>query len=165
MSITPSRTLPLLAPVSGAPVEETRSSSAVIVPEPPVARAVPRASAVHGETRVDEYFWLRNREDPEVLAYLEDENAYAAAVMRPTEPLQERLFAEMRGRIKETDLSVPERIDGWLYYHRTEAGAQYPIYCRRPARCEGADDEARGGLARPQPWPRAASISGWGHSK
>jgi len=107
------------------------------VPAPPLARAVPRTITIHGDARVDEYFWLRDREDPEVLAYLEAENRYTEAVMRPTEPLQERLFAEMRGRIKETDLSVPERIDGWLYYHRTEEGAQYPIYCRRPV-----DDEA-----------------------
>jgi len=141
MSTTPSRTLPSLVSLSGARAGETLPSAA-ISPEPPVARAVARTSTIHGETRVDEYFWLRNREDPEVLAYLEAENAYTAAVMRPTEPLQERLFAEMRGRIKETDLSVPERIDGWLYYHRTEAGAQYPIYCRRPSPGAGGDDES-----------------------
>jgi oligopeptidase B len=106
-------------------------------PEPPAARAVPRVTTLHGDTRIDEYFWLRNREDPEVLAYLANENAYTDAVMRPTEALQESLYLEMRARIRETDLSVPERQDGWLYYHRTEAGAQYPIYCRRPV-----DDEA-----------------------
>ena len=78
-------------------------------------------------------------------------------MMRPTEALQERLFQEMRARIKETDLSVPERIDGWLYYHRTAAGAQYPIYCRRPA----DDERRRGGHARPEPARRAATtISG-----
>jgi oligopeptidase B len=142
MSTTPSRTLPSLASPSGAPDEERIPSRAPApVPEPPAARVEPRASTIHGETRLDEYFWLRRREDPDVLAYLEAENAYTAAVMRPTEPLQERLFAEMRGRIKETDLSVPERIDGWLYYHRTEAGAQYPIYCRRPALRISVDDE------------------------
>jgi len=141
MSTTPSRTLPSLVSLSGARAGETLPSAA-ISPEPPVARAVARSSTIHGETRVDEYFWLRNREDPEVLAYLEAENAYTAAVMRPTEPLQERLFLEMRGRIKETDLSVPERIDGWLYYHRTAEGAQYPIYCRRPALAEGGYDES-----------------------
>jgi len=141
MSTTPSRTLPSLVSLSGARAGETLPSAA-ISPEPPVARAVARSSTIHGETLVDEYFWLRNREDPEVLAYLEAENAYTAAVMRPTEPLQERLFLEMRGRIKETDLSVPERIDGWLYYHRTAEGAQYPIYCRRPALAEGGDDKS-----------------------
>ncbi len=142
MSSRPTRTLPSLAALPGARADEARPITPDIVAEPPVARAILRESTIHGETRVDEYFWLRNREDPEVLAYLEAENAYTAAVMRPTEPLQERLFAEMRGRIKETDLSVPERIDGWLYYHRTEEGAQYPIYCRRPAPSESADDAA-----------------------
>jgi len=141
MSNSPSRTLPLLAPPAGAPVVDASPSRAdAQLPEPPVARAVPRSSTLHGEIRVDEYFWLRHREDPEVLAYLEAENRYTEAVMRPTEPLQDKLFAEMRGRIKETDLSVPERIDGWLYYHRTEAGAQYPIYCRRPVDDEGAEE-------------------------
>ena len=104
---------------------------AVLV-QPPVARAVPRTSTLHGDIRTDEYFWLRNREDPEVLAYLEAENRYTESVMSATVALQERLFAEMRARIKETDLSVPERIDEWLYYTRTLEGAQYPIYCRRP---------------------------------
>jgi oligopeptidase B len=138
MSNNPSRTLPSLAPPPGASTVGTISPHPLSPSlEPPVARPVPRASTIHGETRVDEYFWLRNREDPEVLAYLAAENAYTEAMMRPTEPLQERLFLEMRARIRETDLSVPERLDGWLYYHRTATGAQYPIYCRRPA-----DDEA-----------------------
>jgi oligopeptidase B len=141
MSTSFSRTLPSLASPPGAPGDGPLAARPEIaVPEPPVARAVPQSHTIHGETRVDEYFWLRNREDPEVLAYLEAENRYTEAVMRPTEPLQQRLFAEMRGRIKETDLSVAERIDGWLYYHRTEAGAQYPIYCRRPVG-DGGDEE------------------------
>ena len=126
MSTSPTRTLPLASPT--------------LVPEPPRAHVVPRSSTIHGETRVDEYSWLRNREDPEVLAYLEAENRYTEAVMRGTEPLQQRLFGEMRGRIKETDLSVPERMDGWLYYHRTEEGAQYPIHCRRPADGAGTEE-------------------------
>ena len=103
-------------------------------PSPARSRAT---STIHGDIRTDEYFWLRNREDPEVLAYLDAENAYTAAVMQPTEELQELLFAEMRGRIKETDLSVPERIDGWLYYHRTAEGAQYPDLLP-PARRSGS---------------------------
>ena len=141
MSTTPSRTLPSLVSRPGLPADGAPGGRAGPMPiaEPPVARAVPRTSTIHGDIRTDEYFWLRNREDPEVLAYLDAENAYTAAVMRPTEELQEQLFAEMRGRIKETDLSVPERIDGWLYYHRTAEGAQYPIYCRRPA--DGAADD------------------------
>ena len=129
--------------------------------EPPVARAVPRASTIHGETRIDEYFWLRNREDPEVLAYLEAENAYtdggdAADRARCRSGSSRRCAA----RIKETDLSVPERIDGWLYYHRTEAG-------RAVSRSTAAgptvtDEAARGGAPRPQPARRAGTTtSGW----
>ena len=100
-------------------------------PAPPAARAEPTVTTIHGETRIDEYAWLRNREDPAVIAHLEAENRYTEAAMRGTEALQEQLYQEMRGRIKETDLSVPERRDGWLYYSRTEAGGQYPILCRR----------------------------------
>ena len=142
MSTTPSRTLPLLAPPHGASAAGVPSAPPESLAVPPVARAVPRASTIHGETRVDEYFWLRNREDPEVLAYLASENRYTEALMAPTEELQEALFQEMRGRIRETDLSAPERLDGWLYYHRTEGGAQYPIYCRRPVGDDGAEDGA-----------------------
>jgi oligopeptidase B len=96
-----------------------------------VARIDPRETTLHGETRRDEYHWLRNRDDPETLAYLQAENRYTQSVMRHTEELQEQLYQELRGRIKETDLSVPEQLDDWLYYDRTEAGGQYPIYCRR----------------------------------
>jgi oligopeptidase B len=135
--------MPALAHPPGGPVELVRPTPKLVEDEPllpPVARAVPRVDTMHGEVRVDEYFWLRNREDPEVLAYLEAENRYTETVMRHTELLQERLFREMRGRIKETDLSVPERLDGWLYYSRTMEGAQYPIFCRRPAGEDGAEE-------------------------
>jgi oligopeptidase B len=96
-----------------------------------MAPVIPRGETVHGELRVDDYFWLRDRSNPDVLAYLEAENRYTASVMRHTEGLQEQLYQEMRGRIKETDLSVPEGVDQYLYYTRTEAGGQYPILCRR----------------------------------
>jgi oligopeptidase B len=86
---------------------------------------------VHGERRVDEYAWLRNREDPEVREYLEAENAHTRAVLAPLAPLRERLYREMLGRIQETDETVPFRQGGWLYYSRTVEGLQYPIYCRR----------------------------------
>jgi oligopeptidase B len=140
----PSRALPALAPLAPGLVPAgdgaLPSQTPAITPEPPAATRVPRTEELHGDRRVDEYFWLRNREDPEVIAYLEAENRYTEAVMSATEPLQERLFAEMRGRIKETDLSVPERLDGWLYYSRTREGAQYPIYCRRPVDGEAAEE-------------------------
>jgi oligopeptidase B len=98
---------------------------------PPVARRVPRVETIHGDRRVDDYFWLRERSNPEVNAYLEAENAYADAVMRPAQPLQESLYREMLSHIKETDLSVPYREGAYVYYTRTEEGKQYPIYCRR----------------------------------
>lgn len=98
---------------------------------PPVAPRHPTVVTRHGETFTDDYAWLRDKSDPAVAAYLESENRYAEAVLAPTKELQERLYAEMLGRIKETDLSVPYRKDGWWYYTRTEEGKQYPIHCRR----------------------------------
>jgi oligopeptidase B len=98
---------------------------------PPVAAVRPHAITQHGETRVDNYFWLREKENPEVREYLEAENAWTAEQMRDTEPLQEQLYREIVGRIQETDSSAPERSGGWLYYSRTVAGQQYRIYCRK----------------------------------
>ena len=107
---------------------------------PPAARRLPRATTVHGETLGDDYFWLREKSDPEVAAYLEAENAYADAVMAPTAPLQEALYREMLARIKETDLSVPYREGAWFYYSRTEEGKQYPIYCRRKGNLDAPEE-------------------------
>jgi len=98
---------------------------------PPVAAVHPHSITQNGETRVDNYFWLRERDNPEVRAYLEAENAWTAEQMRDTEPLQEELYREIVGRIQETDASAPVRLGGWLYYSRTVAGRQYRIYCRR----------------------------------
>lgn len=98
---------------------------------PPVAKRVPVETKLHGETLVDEYSWLRGKEKPEVLEYVNAENAYAEAVMKPTEPLQTKLYKEMLGRIQESDLSVPTPKRGWLYYSRTEKGKSYPIQCRK----------------------------------
>jgi hypothetical protein len=131
MSTTPRRSLPAFSPPPGPGLgAQPAPAFPTALPEPPVARRIPHVGSIHGHTWTDDYCWLRNREDPEVLAYLEAENRYTEAVMAPSEELRQRLFTEMRGRIKESDLSVPERLDGWLYYSRTEAGAQYPIYCR-----------------------------------
>src|SRR5580765_6157112 len=114
MSSNPSRTVaPYTTPTGTTPgfeETETLSSTAAAEVAPPVARVVPRLETVHGELRVDDYFWLRDRGDPEVMAYLEAENRYTAGVMRHTEGLQEQLYQEMRRRIQETDLSVPERL-------------------------------------------------------
>ena len=107
---------------------------------PPGAAIDPRVSAAHGETRVDDYFWLRDRSDPRVIAYLEAENSYTSTVMRHTEGLQERLYQEMRTRIKEADLSAPEQLDQYHYYSRTEVGRQYPILCRKQGSLEAVEE-------------------------
>ena len=99
---------------------------------PPVAAVRPHAITQHGETRIDNYFWLREKENPEVRAHLEAENAWTAEQMRGTESLQDHLYREIVGRIQETDTSAPTRSGDWFYYSRTVTGAQYRIYCRRP---------------------------------
>jgi oligopeptidase B len=99
--------------------------------QPPVARREPVEHILHGDRRVDHYAWLREKTNPEVVAYLHAENAYTDAVMRPTEVLQEALYQEMLGRILQTDLSVPYRLRGYLYFTRTAEGQQYPRHCRQ----------------------------------
>jgi len=100
-------------------------------PRPPVAERIARVDTLHGDVRTDNYFWLREKTNPKVLAYLDSENAYTDAAMRHTEPLQDKLYHEMLGRLKETDLSVPYRENGYWYYSRTEQGKAYPILCRK----------------------------------
>jgi oligopeptidase B len=100
---------------------------------PPQARQEPAPTTLHGQTLEDNYRWMRDKSSPELLAYLEAENAYALSVMAPTEPLQAKLYAEMLSHIKETDVSVPYRDCGWFYYTRTVEGSQYPIHCRKLA--------------------------------
>jgi oligopeptidase B len=107
--------------------------------KPPIAKKDPKTYLLHGERRVDDYFWLRAKSNPEVADYLHAENAYTSAVMKPTEPLQEKLYQEMLGRIKQTDLSVPHRDRGYFYYSRTEEGKQYPIFCRKKGTLEAAE--------------------------
>ncbi len=119
-------------PVAGAaPATPSAPLSTAGVP-PPRARVSPVRHEMHGVVRVDDYHWLRDRGDPAVTAYLEAENAYAQAVLAPTEALQETLFAEIKGRIRQTDMSAPYREGAHLYYTRYEDGREYPIHCRRP---------------------------------
>ena len=120
--------LPLLLALG---IPALAASSSPDAPIPPVTRKVSKVDVVHGDKRQDEYFWLRRKEDPQVRAHLDAENAYADAVMKPTESLQQALYAEVLGRIQESDLTVPFRKGDYLYYSRTEKGKQYPIYCRR----------------------------------
>jgi oligopeptidase B len=100
---------------------------------PPVARTEPTVTTLHGVTLTDNYAWLRDKASPETLAYLHAENAYTDSVMAPTEALQKQLYDEMLSHIKETDESVPYRMNGFWYYSRTVTGLQYPLHCRRVA--------------------------------
>jgi len=108
--------------------------------KPPVAKKVPKVDVLHGDQRVDDYFWLRDKAHPDVKAHLDAENAYMTAVMKPTEALQKTLYDEMLGRIKQTDLSVPYRLGDYFYYTRTEEGKQYAIYCRKKGSLTAAEE-------------------------
>jgi oligopeptidase B len=107
-------------------------------PEPPAARRVPSERTHHGDTFVDDFAWLTAKDDSETIAFLEAENAYTEALTAGQAPLREAIFAEIRARTKETDLSVPVRDGGWWYYSRTIEGQQYGIRCRRAVRPDDA---------------------------
>jgi oligopeptidase B len=110
------------------------------LPVPPVAKRIPKTTEIHGLKLVDNYFWLRDKANPDVKAYLDAENAYTDAVMKPTEAFQKRLYNEMLGRIKETDVDVPYKEGGYFYYSRTETGKQYPIRCRKKGSLDAAEE-------------------------
>lgn len=113
-------------------VEQTTTVTAdSVLRQPPVAEKQPKELTMHGHTRVDNYYWLNERENPEVISYLEAENAYTQEVMADTEELQEKLFNEIVSRIKQTDESVPYKKNGYFYYTRYEAGKEYPVYARK----------------------------------
>ncbi len=120
-------------------------------PTPPSPPRRPQVLTAHGDRRVDDWGWLADRDDPAVLAHLEAENAYTEAVTTPTKPLQERLYAEMVARIKETDLSVPVRKGRWSWYTRTEEGQQYAIHCRRAVEGPNARSDGTCAPASTQP--------------
>ncbi len=106
----------------------------------PYAPKRPHEVAQHGIMRVDNYYWMRNREDPEVMQYLRTENDYVEEMMAHTKPLQAKLFEEMKARIKEDDATVPEKQGGYFYYSQTEAGKQYPIFCRRKGSLDAPEE-------------------------
>ena len=128
--------IPIVAAALSAPAILARQSAL----EPPMAAKKPRSVEIHGYTLKDDYFWLREKSSPEVVKYLEAENAYTEATMKGTKAFQESLYAEMLGRIKQTDLSVPTRIGDFFYYSRTEEGKQYQYMCRRKGSMEGAEE-------------------------
>ena len=126
----------LLGVVLTLPVRAVDPGSAA----PPVAKKVPQVNEVNGRKLVDNYFWLRDKPNPEVKAYLEAENAYTDSVMKPTAPLQKKLYDEMLSRIKETDVDVPYKYGDYFYYSRTEAGKQYQVRCRKKGSLDGPEE-------------------------
>ncbi len=99
--------------------------------DPPLAEIIPQVDTLHGDVRVDNYFWLRDKSDSKVISYLEEENAYTDTMTAHTKDFQETIFQELIGRIKETDLDVPYKFGSYYYYTRTEEGQDYKIYCRK----------------------------------
>jgi len=134
---------PTAAPTPEEPATVTE------LPTPPVARVEDHVlRAPHGHERVDPYYWMKDRESEEVLAYLNAENAYTQAVMAPTKDLQETLFSEITGRIKQDDSTVPYELDGWWYSRRYVEGGEYPLYVRTKGSADGEEQVLVDGNAR-----------------
>jgi len=108
--------------------------------QPPDAEKKPKELTIHGDTRVDNYYWMNDRDDPEVIDYLKSENEYTRAALKPTEDLQGKLFKEMKSRIKEDDKSVPYKKNGYYYYTRYQEGKEYPLYCRKKGSLEAEEE-------------------------
>src|SRR6266478_1037251 len=109
-------------------------------PRPPVADRRPVEHHLHGDLRIDNYAWLREKDNPEVIQHLEAENAYTKFVLHPTEAFQEKLYQEMLSRIQQTDLTVPYQLRGYFYFTKTLEGKQYPLHYRRPGSANGAEE-------------------------
>lgn len=124
--------------LSGASLAQSNSHADTL--RPPMTEKKTKTTKIHNDTMVDDYFWLREKSNPEVIAHLESENAYAEAAMKPTAALQDKLYKEMVGHIKETDRSVPYQWGGYFYYTRTEEGKQYPINCRKKGSVDAPEE-------------------------
>jgi oligopeptidase B len=110
------------------------------MPEPPVTEKKPKITEINGDRLVDNYFWLREKTNPAVIAHLEAENAYTAAAMKPTEVLQEKLYNEILSHIKQTDVNVPYKQDGYYYFSKTKEGLQYPMFYRKKGSLDAAEE-------------------------
>jgi oligopeptidase B len=108
--------------------------------KPPVAKKIPKELTIHGDTRIDNYYWMNERENPEVIAYLEAENAYKDSVMKHTEPLQDKLFEEIKSKIKQEDESAPYKENGYYYYTRTVPEKEYYLVCRKKDNLEAMEE-------------------------
>ena len=100
-------------------------------PQAPIAEKIPTKLKKHGDTRIDNYYWMKDKTNPKVINHLKAENAYTEEMMKDTKDLQAKLFEEMKGRIKEEDETVPYKDGSYLYYSRTQKGDEYSIYCRK----------------------------------
>lgn len=108
--------------------------------KPPVAKKIPHPIEKHGHVRTDNYYWMKERENPDVIDYIKKENAYTQYIMKDTQKLQDELYREIIGRIKQTDRSVPYKDNGYYYYIRYEEGNEYPIYCRRKENMDNPEE-------------------------
>lgn len=122
------------------PLDNPKTNIEFMELTPPKATKYPRTFDLHNDLRTDDYYWLRERENPEVINYLNAENAYTEAVLAPVKEFREKLFEEMKGRIKEQDESVPFKIGNYYYYYRYEQGGEYAIYCRKLETLEAAEE-------------------------
>jgi oligopeptidase B len=134
------RSFPLLLRAMLLTAAVSLAAQAADVATPPVAAKKPRVLTKFGDRRVDPYFWLRDKANPEVISYLDAENRYTDAAMKPLEGFRDALYREMLARIKETDESVPYRRHGYWYYQREVEGLQYPIYCRRKGSMDAPEE-------------------------
>ncbi|HSE22950.1 MAG TPA: hypothetical protein VLB68_14890, partial [Pyrinomonadaceae bacterium] len=110
---------------------KAQSNGGASAPQPPMAEKKTKTTEIHGYTLVDDYFWLREKTNPAVMAYLQSEDSYTSSAMKPTTDLQQRLYDEMLSHIKQTDTSVPYRWGDYFYYTQTTEGKQYPVFCRK----------------------------------
>jgi oligopeptidase B len=133
----PARLMIVLSIMAALNVSNFAQSNAL---RAPMTEKKTKTTKIHDDTMIDEYFWLREKSNPEVIAHLEAENAYSEAVMKPTAALQDKLYKEMVGHIKETDVNVPYRWGGYFYYTRTEQGKQYPISCRKKGSLDAKEE-------------------------
>jgi oligopeptidase B len=117
-----------------------QSNGGAGAPQPPMAEKKPKTTNIHGVTLVDDYFWLREKTNPAVMSHLKAEDAYTQTVLKPTAPLQEKLYNEMLSHIKQTDENVPYRYGNYFYYTRTVEGKQYPIFCRKKGSTEAPEE-------------------------
>ena len=128
----------IMLSISGASKAQSNGGSAPS--QPPMAEKKAKTTNIHGETLVDDYFWLREKTNPAVLAHLKAEDAYTDSVMKPTAALQDKLYNEMLSHIKQTDQSVPYRWGDYFYYTRTEEGKQYPTICRKRGNTDAPEE-------------------------